>query len=170
MGLLALIASCYILWQIRQALLLLFAAVVLATALNRLARYLQKFRLKRSIAVLCSITFLVLVFVGLFLIIVPPFAQQFQQLTQRAPQGIARLNDWVDEIETRFSGQIGQRLPNLDVNDIMRQLQPLFNQLVGGAGAFVGNTLGVILSFLLVLVLTLMTLACLLYTSPSPRD
>ncbi|MEZ2250803.1 AI-2E family transporter [Microcoleus sp.] len=159
MGLLALIASCYILWQIRQALLLLFAAVVLATALNRLARYLQKFRLKRSIAVLLSISFLVLIFVGLFLIIVPPFTQQFQQLTQRAPQGIAKLNEWIDQIETRFSGQFGQRLPNLDVNDIMQQLQPLFNQLVGGAGAFVGNTLGVILSFLLVLVLTLMTLA-----------
>ncbi|MEZ2234432.1 AI-2E family transporter [Microcoleus sp.] len=159
MGLLALIASCYILWQIRQALLLLFAAVVLATALNRLARYLQKFRLKRSIAVLLSISFLVLIFVGLFLIIVPPFTQQFQQLTQRAPQGIAKLNEWIDQIETRFSGQFGQRLPNLDVNDIMQQLQPLFKQLVGGAGAFVGNTLGVILSFLLVLVLTLMTLA-----------
>ncbi|MGL5063355.1 MAG: AI-2E family transporter [Microcoleus sp.] len=159
MGLLALIASFYILWQIRQALLLLFAAIVLATALNRLARYLQRFRLQRSIAVLLSVSFLVLVFVGLFLIIVPPFAQQFQQLTQRAPQGIERLNDWVDAIETRFSGQIGQRLPNLDVNDIIRQLQPILNQLVGGAGAFVGNTLGVILSFLLVLVLTLMTLA-----------
>jgi predicted PurR-regulated permease PerM len=159
MGLLALIASCYILWQIRQALLLLFAAVVLATALNRLARYLQKFGLKRSIAVLCSISFLFLVLVGLFLIIVPPFAQQFQQLTQRAPQGIAKLNDWIDQIEARFSGKFDQRLPNLDVNDIMQQLQPLFNQLVGGAGAFVGNTLGVILSFLLVIVLTLMTLA-----------
>lgn len=159
MGLLALIASCYILWQIRQALLLLFAAIVLATALNRLARYLQKFGLKRSIAVLCSISFLFLVLVGLFLIIVPPFAQQFQQLTQRAPQGIAKLNEWIDQIEARFSGQFDQRLPNLDVNDIMQQLQPLFNQLVGGAGAFVGNTLGVILSFLLVIVLTLMTLA-----------
>jgi predicted PurR-regulated permease PerM len=159
MGLLALIASCYILWQIRQALLLLFAAVVLATALNRLARYLQKFGLKRSIAVLLSVSFLVLIFVGLFLIIVPPFAQQFQQLTQRAPQGIAKLNEWIDQIEARFSGQMGQRLPNLDINDIIQQLQPLFNQLVGGAGAFVGNTLGVILSFLLVIVLTLMTLA-----------
>ncbi|MEP6515751.1 AI-2E family transporter [Microcoleus vaginatus] len=159
MGLLALIASCYILWQIRQALLLLFAAVVLATALNRLARYLQKFGLKRSIAVLLSVSFLILVFVGLFLIIVPPFTQQFQQLTQRAPQGIERLNQWIDQFEGRFSGQFGQRLPNLDVNDIMQQLQPLFNQLVGGAGAFVGNTLGVILSFLLVIVLTLMTLA-----------
>ena len=158
-GLLALIASCYILWQIRQALLLLFAAVVLATALNRLARYLQKFRLKRPIAVLLSITFLILIFVGLFLIVVPPFAEQFQQLTQRAPQGIAKLNQWIDQIETRFSGQIGQRLPNLDINDIIQQLRPLFNQLVGGAGAFVGNTLGVILSFLLVIVLTLMTLA-----------
>lgn len=158
-GLLALIASCYILWQIRQALLLLFAAVVLATSLNRLARYLQKFGLKRPIAVLLSISFLVLIFVGLFLIVVPPFAQQFQQLTQRVPQGIARLNQWIDQIETAFSGQIGQRLPNLDINDIIQQLRPIFNQLVGGAGAFVGNTLGVILSFLLVLVLTLMTLA-----------
>ena len=95
----------------------------------------------------------------LFLIIVPPFAQQFQQLTQRAPQGIAKLNQWIDLIETRFSEPIGQRLPNLDINYIIQQLRPIFNQLVGGAGAFVGNTLGVILSFLLVLVLTLMTLA-----------
>ena len=158
-GLLAVIASCYILWQIRQALLLLFAAVVVATSLNRLARYLQKFGLKRPIAVLLSISFLVLIFVGLFLIIVPPFAQQFQQLTQRAPQGIARLNQWIDQIETAFSGQTGQRLPNLDINNIIQQLRPIFNQLLGGAGAFVGNTLGVILSFLLVLVLTLMTLA-----------
>ncbi|MFM9265835.1 AI-2E family transporter [Tychonema sp. BBK16] len=158
-GLLALIASCYILWQIRQALLLLFAAVVIATSLNRLARYLQRFRLKRPIAVLLSISFLILIFVGLFLIIVPPFAQQFQQLTQRAPQGIARLNQWLDFIETRFSEQIGQQLPNLDINNIIQQLRPIFNQLLGGAGAFVGNTLGVILSFLLVLVLTLMTLA-----------
>ena len=159
LGLLALIASCYILWQIRQALLLLFAAVVIATSLNRLARYLQRFGLKRPIAVLFSISFLILIFVGLFLIIVPPFAQQFQQLTQRTPQGIAKLNQWIDLIETRFSGQIGQRLPNLDINDIIQQLRPIFNQLLGGAGAFVGNTLGVILSFLLVLVLTLMTLA-----------
>lgn len=158
-GLLALIASCYILWQIRQALLLLFAAVVIATSLNRLARYLQRFRLKRPIAVLLSISFLVLIFVGLFLLIVPPFAQQFQQLTQRTPQGIARLNLWLDLIETWFSGQTGQRLPNLDINNIIQQLRPIFNQLLGGAGAFVGNTLGVILSFLLVLVLTLMTLA-----------
>lgn len=158
-GLLALIASCYILWQIRQALLLLFAAVVIATSLNRLARYLQRFRLKRPIAVLLSISFLILIFVGLFLLIVPPFAQQFQQLTQRTPQGIARLNQWLDLIETRFSAQIGQPLPNLDINNIIQQLRPIFNQLLGGAGAFVGNTLGVILSFLLVLVLTLMTLA-----------
>ncbi len=158
-GLLALIASCYILWQIRQALLLLFAAVVVATSLNRLARYLQKFGLKRPIAVLLSISFLILIFVGLFLLIVPPFAQQFQQLTQRTPQGIAKLNQWLDLIETRFSAQIGQPLPNLDINNIIQQLRPIFNQLLGGAGAFVGNTLGVILSFLLVLVLTLMTLA-----------
>lgn len=159
MGLFALITCLYILWQIRQALLLLFAAVVLATALNRLARWLQRSGLKRSWAVLLSISLLVLVFVAFFLIIVPPFAREFQQLTERVPKGIERLNLWLDWLEDQFAGQFGQQLPSVNVNDFFRQVQPLVNQLVGGAGAFVGNTLGVVLSFLLVIVLTLMTLA-----------
>lgn len=159
LGLLALLTSFYILWQIRQALLLLFAAVVLATALNRLARRLQRFGLKRSLAVLLSISLLILIAVSFFLLIVPPFAQQFQQLTQRVPQGIERLNLWIDQLETRLSGQFGQPLPNLDFNDLLKQLQPLVNRLAGSAGAFIGTTLGAVLSILLTIVLTLMMLA-----------
>jgi predicted PurR-regulated permease PerM len=45
-GLLAIVLSSYILWQIREALLLAFAAVVLATTLNRLARRFQQLGLK----------------------------------------------------------------------------------------------------------------------------
>lgn len=41
-GFLALVISLYILWQIRQILLVVFAAVVLATALNQLVSFFSK--------------------------------------------------------------------------------------------------------------------------------
>ena len=46
-GLIALGISLYILWHLRDVLLLIFAAVVLATTLNRLARRFQTLGIKR---------------------------------------------------------------------------------------------------------------------------
>lgn len=43
LGLLTLVISLYILWQIRQVVLLLFAAVVLATVLNQVVRRIQQY-------------------------------------------------------------------------------------------------------------------------------
>ncbi|MCT7955885.1 AI-2E family transporter [Laspinema palackyanum] len=154
MGLLAIFISCYILWQIREILLLLFAAVVLATALNRLARRLQWFGIKRGWAVMVSILLLLLVLVSFFWLIVPPFATQLQQLTQLLTLGFAEINDLIYQFRTQVPPQLKQYLP--DVESIVQQLQPLANQLVGGAGAVVGGTFGGLLSFLLVLVLALM--------------
>lgn len=153
-GLLAVFISFYILWQIREILLLLFAAVVLATALNRLARRLQWFGIKRGWAVMISILLLLLVLVSFFWLIVPPFATQLQQLIQLLTLGFAEINDLIYQFRTQVPPQLNQYLP--DVNSIVQQLQPLANQLVGGAGAVVGGTFGGLLSFLLVLVLALM--------------
>ncbi|WP_072160747.1 AI-2E family transporter [Planktothricoides sp. SR001] len=171
-GLLVFILSFYILWQIRQILLLVFAAVILATALNRFARFLQQWKnLKRSWAVFLSISFLVFIFTIVVLIIVPPFVVEFQQLTNRFPQGINKgiqtLNDWVNQLEYRFSGELGQRVLDLfKIEDIIRQVQNLINQIAEGLGAFlggtvgfVGGTVGVFLSFLLVMILSIMILA-----------
>ncbi len=46
-GLVVFIASLYIVWQIRQILLLIFAAVVLATALDRLVHLFQRLGIKK---------------------------------------------------------------------------------------------------------------------------
>ncbi|MGG6265572.1 hypothetical protein ACQ4M3_06150 [Leptolyngbya sp. AN03gr2] len=51
LGVVAIVIALYILWQIRQVLLLVFAAVVAATVLNRLVRALQRPRIKRGIAI-----------------------------------------------------------------------------------------------------------------------
>ena len=171
-GLVALILAFYILWQIRQILLLVFAAVVLASALNRLAKFFQKWkRLKRSWAVFLSITLLLFIFTVVVLLIIPPFVVEFQQLTNRFPQGINKgietLNDWVNVLESRFSGELGQRILDLfKIEDLIVQLQNLVNQIAEGFGAFiggtvgfVGGTVGVFLSFLLVMILAIMMLA-----------
>jgi predicted PurR-regulated permease PerM len=55
LGLIALIISLYILWQIQQVVLLLFAAVILATVLNRVVRRLQRSRVKRGFAIAITI-------------------------------------------------------------------------------------------------------------------
>ncbi len=156
-GLFALCLSLYILWQIRQVLLLVFAAVVLATALNRLAQRLQRSGMARAGAVLLSILMLITIFIGFFFLIVPPFASQFQQLTELLPKGINRLNTWVDLLRTRIPSQLEQYLP--DVDSIVQQLQPVANLLIERTVNFFSGSLGVALNLLLVLILTLMLLA-----------
>lgn len=157
LGLIVICICLYILWQIRQVLLLVFAAVVLSTALNRLARRLQQSGLPRFWSVLLSIIILLTVLTGFFFLIVPPFAAEFQQLAELLPKAINRLNQWLNILRINLPTQFNQYLP--DVNNLIQQVQPLVSQLLGGSVAFVSNTLGSVLSFLLVLVLTLMMLA-----------
>ncbi len=156
-GLLAFIVSMYILWQIREVILLIFAAVVIANALNVVVKRFQKSGMKRAFAVLLSVFLLIAVFAGFFWLIVPPFAAQLQELSQLVPKGIQRLSAWVEVLRTRLSPQLIAYIPNVD--QLIQQLQPLVNRLLGGGFTFFSNSLGVLAQFLLVLVLTLMLLA-----------
>ena len=83
-------------------LLLLFTAVVLATALNQLVQQLQRLRIKRPLAVLLSISILVTLLIGFFWLIVPPFAEQFQQLVALLPTVLALIYVWLNFLEERI--------------------------------------------------------------------
>jgi predicted PurR-regulated permease PerM len=156
-GLIALVISLYILWQIKEVLLLMFAAIVLATTLNRLAKRLQRMGMARGLAVILSVGIFLAVVVGFFWLIVPPFTQQFQELTYRVPQGFQRFNTWLDQAETRIPTQLTPYIP--DVNSLIQQAQPFINRALGSSFTFVSGTLEVVLKILLVLVLTGMFLA-----------
>lgn len=158
-GLFALVVSLYILWEIRQVLLLLFAAILLATALNKLARRIQRAGIKkRSMAVLAALTIFVAILIGFFLLIVPPFTSQFQELTTtKLPQISQLINNWRSQLTSFLPPQVIQYLP--DVESINRQAQPLLNNLLGRSFAFVSSSLGAILNILLLLVWTIMLLA-----------
>jgi predicted PurR-regulated permease PerM len=156
LGLIILLVSLYVLWQIRQLLLLIFTAVVLATELNRLSRRLQKLGMRRGWAVLVSVGVLLSFFIVAFQLIVPPFANEFQQLTLLVPQGIERVDKWFASWQTQLSPQLESLIPNFET--LSAQIQPLFNQLLGGSLAIVSSSLNAVLNFLFLLVLTLMFL------------
>ncbi|PMB44850.1 AI-2E family transporter [Fischerella thermalis CCMEE 5205] len=155
-GLLVLIASIYILWQIRRLILLLFTAIVLATALNQLVRQLQKLRIIRSWAIFLSTFILLTFFVGFFWLIVPPFIEQFQQLLVLIPRGVSRVQELINYLENRLGGEY----PNLpDINNFIQQIQPLVMQFFTRTLDLLTTSITAILEVLLVLVLTLMLLA-----------
>ena len=156
-GLVAFFISLYVLWQIKQLLLLLFTAIVLATSLNILVKKFQQKGIKRFDAVLLSVLFLIVVIVGCIWIVVPPFIDQFQDLTRLIPLGIEKLNTWIDLFSERLDPRIIAFLP--DTDELNRQLQPLIQQFLGGGLTIFYNSLGVLLSTLLLLAITLMLLA-----------
>ena len=59
LGFIAFILCLLVLWQIRQLLLLLFAAIVVANALNHLANWFQSKRIKRGYAIALSVSLLI---------------------------------------------------------------------------------------------------------------
>ncbi|MGV0108575.1 AI-2E family transporter [Nostoc sp. DSM 114160] len=87
----------------------------------------------------------------------PPFAQQFQELTYQVPRGFGRFNSWLDALRTRIPDQLVPYIP--DINSLIQQVQPFANRLLGNSFAFVSGSLEVVLKILLVLVLTGMMLA-----------
>lgn len=154
-GFLGLVISLYILWEIRQVLLLVFAAVVFATALNSLVRRLQRAGLKRSGAVALSIivfVLLLLVFIGL---IVPPFISQFQQLVELVPKGLDNLQNRFQDMQGMIPGY-SQYLPGVD--DLIRQIQPLAARVAGNFFSWFSNALAIVINLLLVVILTVMFL------------
>jgi predicted PurR-regulated permease PerM len=151
------LAAFYVLWEVRQLVLLLLTAVFLADALNLLVTQLQRWRIQRGPAVLISFAIVLAGLVGLFWLIVPPFTEQFEQLAIRIVQSLQRLNDWLLEVETNLDPELVNAFPNL--NQVISQLQPLINQVLDQGWGFFSNTFTVLLNTLLVLVLTLMILA-----------
>jgi predicted PurR-regulated permease PerM len=157
-GILALTIALYILWQIRNVLMLIFAAVVLATAVNTLGEQIQKFaKVKRSTSLMMAIGVILGFLVLSLWLVVPAFGSQFQELTQLVPKGVERFNLWFEQFRDTGPPFLVPYLP--DIDDIITQAQPLANRLIGSSFTFVSGTLGGVLNVLLVVILTLMMLA-----------
>ncbi|MDJ0632182.1 MAG: AI-2E family transporter [Xenococcaceae cyanobacterium MO_188.B29] len=156
-GFVVLFLCLYVLWQIKQLVLLLFTAVIFANSLNILVKKWQKLGIKRGYAVFLSILILFTILIGFFWLIVPSFVAQFEELILLVPRGIDELLTWLDFLYSRLDPNLITLLP--DAEELRQQLQPLLNQILGGGFVLFRNSLAVLLNMLLLLVLTVMLLA-----------
>jgi predicted PurR-regulated permease PerM len=159
LGLIALVISFYILWQIRQVVLLLFAAVILATILNRVVIRLQRSRAQRGIAIAITMITLLALIAGFFALIVPRFVEQLQQLIDILPQMSQGLRSWLDWLQSVIPGSMLEQFQQYrGLENLTQQVQTWIGRLLGNFFVFINNSLSVVLSLLLFLVLTIMLL------------
>ncbi len=156
-GLISLLISLYVLWQVHSILLLFFMAVIFATGLNRVVRQFQKSKLKRGVAIALTVA-IALMILGLVLILVATrIADQVDQLIDLIPGAIAQianLNYWIQE---QIPGRMIQNLPSL--SDLSIQLQRVANWAIIHFYQIFSNSLSLLLNSLFLTVLTLMLLA-----------
>ncbi|ACK69531.1 protein of unknown function UPF0118 [Gloeothece citriformis PCC 7424] len=154
-GLVALILSIYILWKIRQVVLLAFTAVVLATVINRIVVFLMpKLKVKRGFSIIITFV-LLLVVLGLFsLIVFPPFIEQFRELINQVPQGIEQLDQFRQILPEPFQQTLSDT-----INQLVRPIRLIESRLFGNFFALFSSTFTIIVSTLLVLVLIIMLLS-----------
>ncbi|WP_320667577.1 AI-2E family transporter [Prochlorococcus sp. MIT 1307] len=90
----ALLSAGVILWSLKEILIQIFAGIVLAMALCTLVEKLRSIiPIARPIALLFSLS-IILIFVSLiFIIVLPPFAEEFQQLIVQLPNAASALSD-----------------------------------------------------------------------------
>ncbi|MGK7891063.1 MAG: AI-2E family transporter [Leptolyngbyaceae cyanobacterium] len=170
-GFLGLVISLIILWEFREMLLLLFMAIVLATALNSLVRWLQRrLKLQRGRSVLVTL-FIVIVGGGLLTaLILPPFIDQVLELGELIPKGIAAVNTWqqtlrIAELDAQLPDwfpPVTEVLDELElpaVGDMVQQIGTIIQQVFGNFLVFFSSTGAIALQILLVVVLTVMILA-----------
>jgi predicted PurR-regulated permease PerM len=158
-GLLALVISLYIVWQIRQIILLVFAAVVLATILNRVVQRLQQSRVKRGFAIAITMITLVALVVGFFLAIVPSLIEQLEQLADLLPEIAQRWQEWFEWAQTVIPGSILEQFEQFrGIENLTQQLQTWITRLLGNFFVLLNNSLAAVLNLLLFLVLSIMIL------------
>ena len=87
LGLLGLVAAAVVLWNLRQNLILLFAAVVLAMALCTLVGAIrERIGVARPIALALALLLVTLLVVIVATVVIPPFIEEFRQLVLQVPR------------------------------------------------------------------------------------
>nr|WP_228037988.1 AI-2E family transporter [Nodosilinea sp. LEGE 06152] len=151
-----------ILWQFRQIVLLIFAAVVITIALNSLVRLFSRvygWPRPRSVLVTGALVLLGgVLFLGLML---PLFVSQFQELLLLTPKGFEQLGVWFDTFQANppdwFPDQDLRLVPGLP--DLLRQAASIGSTVFGNFLTFFSSSVAIVLQVLLLLILTLMMLA-----------
>ncbi|NEP18401.1 MAG: AI-2E family transporter [Leptolyngbya sp. SIO4C1] len=146
----------YVLWQVRQVLLLAFAAIVFATVMNRLVRQIRRLPVKRSFAVAIAVLLVLGTLIGVAAFIGPSLINKLSELTKLSDLGLTRIQNWYQQLRGLAPGQF---LDNLSPQEVLERLYSANPNWTGGFFRVFSGSVDFLLDSLLVIVITIMLLA-----------
>ena len=126
----------WFLYVVVDLLVMLFAAVVIASAIKPVANWLQAYRVPRALSVLLVYALVLIVFSGVVTLMIPPLTAQLTQFAHALPQLLARFDAWgimnraqdnnlAEPLQQALLG-VGDNLTQLGA-DVFRRTRTLFS-------------------------------------------
>ncbi len=154
---LAIMLGFWALWVLRDLVLVIITAVIIASSIEPAVKLLGKYRIHRIPAVLGVYILLAGVLVGLFYAFVPPVVSELIDFSQRFPIVAQEfnLNFFKENASAIEKGEIfiTQIVEGAPVQDLFSTLSKLSSSSKGFAGA-VGSVFGGLFSFILIVILS----------------
>ncbi|MDX2273340.1 MAG: AI-2E family transporter [Cyanobacteriota bacterium] len=152
--LIVLLGLLYLFWQIREILLLMFGAIVLAVAVDTLSLLPQRLGFRRGPSLAMTALTLVVAAILAGVIILPPLVEQFGRLFTLVPDGIGRAQRLAEGLLANLPTDF--ELPS--VQELFNTLIPQTSQLISRSLSFFSSSLNVFINLFLVVILTVLLL------------
>ncbi|MEO1131622.1 MAG: AI-2E family transporter [Cyanobacteria bacterium J06639_1] len=159
-GLIAIAIVAYLFWQVKTLLLVMFAAIVLAVALDSLARLLMRLfpLLRRQVAIFLAVATVFTAALVLGLLVIPPLVEQFGTFVNLIPVAIDRIETLVYSAADRLPTDL--ELPSLNelFNTLFNTLSPQIADLVSQSVQIFRTSLSAAIGVFLFIILTILLL------------
>ncbi|MDO8668926.1 MAG: AI-2E family transporter [Candidatus Buchananbacteria bacterium] len=143
----------FFIFFIRDVILIIFVALILASALDPFVDFMQKHKIPRGFGILIIYLFIILVLVGAVYLIIPPISTEVKGLTDDFPAYWEKLSGNIESLRT-YSDSHGW---TDNIQKSLNDLQSNVNAIQAAAGGIFSTFfafLGGIISILIVAVLT----------------
>lgn len=155
---LAVLVFAWVLWQLRDLVLVIVTAVILASSIEPGIKFLGRYRIHRIPAVLLTYVGLAGLFFGIIYIFVPPVISEASEITQKLPSMLESISKSIFGGNGIVTPAISQ-LSNAGASNPF--FEQFFNKIFGMGASASGGVLGTasaifggIFSFILVVVLS----------------
>lgn len=143
------VACVFLLWQIRDVLLILLVAVLIASGLEPIVSYLQKFRIPRAVSLIVTYIILIALIGGIGTLLIPPLVFEIQNLTENLPQIYQQLvMYWGSYLGLLGTGEIFSSLQK-SLGDVGQFLGQISGGFFATTKSFFGGMFAVVLTFVI---------------------
>ncbi len=146
---LAILAFLVFLWFVKEIVLMLFVALMLAALIEPAADWFHRFKIPRSLSVLAIYTVLFAVVTVSLILIIPPLATQTQNLINNFSSIFVGASDSLTKLYA-FSEHYGFKE---DIVKSFDQLRGNFSNIIAGVFSTITGVVGGVVSLVIVLVL-----------------